>query len=290
MRTTECLRTVSGIMLADYHIHSEFSNDSEYPMEEVVNEAIRLGLDEICFTDHVDYGVKQDQDCGKEIIYLHGEPMSNVNYPEYEKQILKMRALYGDRITIRMGMEFGMQMHTIPQFEALYQRYPFDFIILSVHQVDDLEFWSQDFQRGKTRQEYQQRYYQELLDLTEHYHHYSVLGHMDLIARYDQLGTYPFEKIKPVVEKILKNVILDGKGIEVNTSSRRYGLSDTTPSKQILELYHGLGGRILTIGSDSHAQGQTGEGLEETKRMLREMGFDTFCTYDNMRPVFHKLS
>ena len=44
-------------MFADYHVHTSYSDDSEYPMEEVVKDAISFGLDEICFTDHVDYGV-----------------------------------------------------------------------------------------------------------------------------------------------------------------------------------------------------------------------------------------
>ena len=53
-------------------------------------------------------------------------------------------------------------------------------------------------------------------------------------------------------QAILEQVIADGKGIEVNTSSKRYGLKDSTPSHKILELYKDLGGTILTIGSDSH--------------------------------------
>ena len=54
-------------MFADYHVHTEFSDDSVYPMEEVVKDAIKLGMDEICFTDHVDYGVKEDWDSGRKI-------------------------------------------------------------------------------------------------------------------------------------------------------------------------------------------------------------------------------
>ena len=118
---------------------------------------------------------------------------------------------------MRMGMELGMQIHTLPQFQALYDRYPFDFIILSVHQVEDQELWTGDFQKGRTQQEYNERYYEELLGLVEHYQAYSVLGHMDLIVRYDENGVYPFEKVRPVVEEILKRAIRDGKGIEVNT-------------------------------------------------------------------------
>ena len=48
-------------MLVDYHTHTEFSDDSIYPMEKVIEHAISMNMDEICFTDHVDYGIKQDR-------------------------------------------------------------------------------------------------------------------------------------------------------------------------------------------------------------------------------------
>lgn len=276
-------------MFADYHVHTHFSDDSTYPMEDVIKDAIHMGMDEICFTDHVDYGIKVDWDSGQDIIYRAGEPMANVDYPAYAKQIGILRKRYGNQITIRMGMEFGMQMHTIPQFETLYDRYPFDFIILSVHQVEDQEFWTQDFQRGRTQQEYNERYYEEILNLVKNYQHYSVLGHLDLIVRYDEKGVYPFESVKSYVEEILKEVIRNGKGIEVNTSSYRYGLSDTTPSREILRLYRELGGRIITLGSDSHKPEHLGACMDETKEVLKSIGFDSFCTYDKMQPIFHAL-
>ena len=40
-----------------------------------------------------------------------------------------------------------------------------------------------------------------------------VLGHLDLMTRYDEIGNYPFEKIKSIITEILKTVIQDGKGI-----------------------------------------------------------------------------
>ena len=49
-------------MFADYHVHTEFSDDSVYPMEDVIRDALQMGMDEICITDHVDYGVKEDWD------------------------------------------------------------------------------------------------------------------------------------------------------------------------------------------------------------------------------------
>ncbi len=276
-------------MFADYHVHSYYSDDSTYPMEDVVRDAIGMGMEEICFTDHVDYGIKVDWDSGQEIKYRGSEPFANVDYPRYMAEIEQMKRIYGDQIRIKTGLEFGMQMHTIPQYEKLFSRYPFDFIILSVHQVEDKEFWTQDFQRGRTQQEYNERYYEEMLNLVKSYKNYSVLGHVDLIARYDEAGVYPFEKIRPVVEEILKIVIADGKGIELNTSSHRYGLKDSQPCTEILKLYRDLGGRILTIGSDSHAPAHLGAYIREDSLKLKEMGFQYICTYENMEPIFHAL-
>ena len=239
-------------MLADYNVHSEFSDDSVYPMEQVVKDAIAMGLYEICFTDHVDYGIKDDWDCGHPIKYRGKETLANVDYPRYDAKIKELQYLYDEEITIKMGMEFGMQTHTIEQYKALFRKYPFDFIILSVHQVEDQEFWTQDFQQGRSQKEYNERYYEEMLDLVRTYEDYSVLGHMDLITRYDKKGIYPFGKRKPLIEEILKTVIEHGKGIEFNTSYHRYGLKDTTPSMDILKLYRRLGGEIITMGSDSH--------------------------------------
>ena len=283
-------------MLADYHVHTSYSDDSDYPMEAVVQDAIAMGLQEICFTDHVDYGVKKDWDDPDGIEYRHGGagepqsvPLANVDYPRYAAEIREMQEKYRGQITIRLGLEFGMQVHTIPQYEKLFARYPFDFIILSVHQVEDKEFWTEDFQRGRTQEEYVTRYYEEILALVRQYKNYSVLGHLDLIARYDQAGHYPFAKLKPILTEILRTVVADGKGIEVNTSSHRYGIGDLTPSRDILKLYRELGGTILTIGSDSHKKEHLGAYLKETQEELGRLGFEEFCTFEKMQPVRQKI-
>lgn len=276
-------------MRADYHVHTDFSDDSSYPMEQVVQDAIAAGTDELCFTDHVDYGVKKDWAEVTEIPYRHGKPCLNVNYDLYFPKLDEMRAKYGEKITIKNGLEFGMQTHTVPQFQAIFDKYPLDFVLLSVHQVEDREFWAQDFQQGRSQKEYNERYYEEILALTECYHDYSVLSHLDSIVRYDKLGTYPFEKVKDIVAAIFARSIPDGKGIELNTSYRRFGLTDTTPCRDILKLYRELGGEIITIGSDSHAPEQLSADWETRRDILKSLGYKYFCTFEKMKPIFHDL-
>lgn len=281
----------------DYHVHTEFSDDSDYEMEAVVKDAIAMGIEELCFTDHVDYGIKRDWDDPAGIITRHaiehGEEvdlvLANVNYPEFIKKFEQVKAKYEGQIVLKKGLEFGIQTHTIPQYQALANKYDWDFILLSIHQIRDLEFWTGEYQEGRSQKEYNDEYYEELLNVVKNFKDYSVLAHMDLIQRYDPAGFYPFENNREVITEILKQVIADGKGIEVNTSWHRYNLPDLQPSTPILKLYKELGGTIITIGSDSHKKVHLGAYVEETQKALKELGFEYYCTYEGMKPIFHKL-
>ena len=121
------------------------------------------------------------------------------------------------------------------------------------------------------------------------YKDYSCLAHMDLIRRYLDNREDRFEENKDIIEKILRQVIADGKGIELNTSSERYGLDGLTPSLEILKLYHDLGGSIISLGSDSHKKEHLAYKIEEAKKILKKIGFDYYCSFDRMEPIFHKL-
>lgn len=261
-------------MLADYHMHTNFSDDSTCEMEAEIKRSIALGLDEICFTEHVDYGVKTDLNC---------------NYSEYRKEFNRCKEKYKDKITLKFGIEFGMQVNTIDEFQKDFYENDFDFVILSCHQVDNNEFWRQDFQRGKTQKEYNEKYYEEILKVIKRYDDYSVLGHLDMIKRYDMKGSYPFEKLKDIITEILRHIISRGKGIEINTSSYRYKLDDLTPSRDILKLYKELGGRIITIGSDTHKEEHIAYKILEVRKELKKLGFKQFCTFEKMKPIFHDL-
>lgn len=287
--------TIGATMFADYHVHTEFSDDSVFPLNDVCALAIERGIDEICITDHVDYGVRPDWDeyrrdpsCAK---MFEGKPSINVDYERYFPAIAEARERFAPELTVKTGMEFGVQSHTIDRFRALFDRHAaeWDFIILSIHQVGDKEFWDGAFQEGKTQEEYNMQHYEEMLRVVQGFDNWSVIGHVDHIKRYDPLGPWPDANIRDIVAAIFEEAIRSGKGIELNTSSVRYGLSDLTPSTEILRLYRDLGGRILTLGSDSHKPEHLGAHIPVMRERLRALGFDEFCTFDHMEPVFHKL-
>ena len=119
-------------MFTDYHVHTEFSDDSDYLMEDVIKDAIKMNMDEICFTDHVDYGIKRDFDDPRGMLYRKGGPgepekmpLANVDYPKYFEKIALLKKKYpGLKLKLHSPVKFP------PRF-APYSILPFDLIFLT---------------------------------------------------------------------------------------------------------------------------------------------------------------
>lgn len=260
-------------MLADYHLHTENSDDSKVTMSDYVKKAEELGLDEICFTDHVEYAEASK--------IVRGEVDYYKNYKNFVEN-------YHGKLSIKFGAEFGIQPDNVDYFEKYFANNPLDFVLLSCHTIDGEGLYDGKFMKNKSQKEYNEAYYSQVLEVIKEYKNYSVLAHLDLIRRYDS-SYYPLEKSYPFVEQILKQVIKDGKGIEVNTSCFRYNIPDLTPSVDILKLYKNLGGEIITVGSDSHAIPHFANKIVEVRKQLSELGFKYFYTFDKMKPIHHDL-
>ncbi|RLL42085.1 histidinol-phosphatase HisJ family protein [Oceanobacillus piezotolerans] len=259
----------------DYHIHSDFSADCNTEMEKTINKAIEIGLKEICFTEHIDYD------------YPDRDWIFEFDLSEYDTKIKEMQNKYQGKIKIKKGIEIGVQPHILNQYEKLMKEESFDFVICSMHATERKDLHSREFFIGKSVEEAYQMYYEELLHCVMHYKQYSVLGHIDLVKRYtDKESIYNHHEI---IKEIFREIIPQGKGIELNTSGYRYGLEKGMPSEDILRLYKEAGGEILTLGSDSHVEKTLAYRFNDSLRLLKDIGFKYITTFDDGRPIFHHI-
>lgn len=262
-------------MFIDYHMHSDFSADCKTPMEETIQTAIKKGLSEICFTEHV------DED------YPDTSIVFELDLPRYAKAIKDMQEKYRGQITIKKGIEIGVQPHLLDNCETLVKQNEFDFVICSMHTADKKDLHSGNFFADRTASEAYQIYYEELLYCVQHFSAYNILGHIDLVKRYQTLDTN--ENFHDILEQIFKVIIAQGKGIEVNTSGYHYGLDHAMPSEDILRLYKDCGGEIITLGSDAHHADHVGRHFETFSALLSEIGFQYICSFDDRKPIFHPI-
>lgn len=267
-------------MYYDYHMHSSFSEDSKTPMDDMIKKSIELGLKEICFTEHIDYSVIID-DKERDI---------SVNYKDYFSKLNYYNELYKNDITIKRGIEIGLQEHVLDKCLDDIINNDFDFVIASIHTIDKYELIGKKFYQDKTQLEAYRQYYETLYNMMKKFKNYSVLGHVDIVKRYGDLNNIIDDKIfGDEIDEILKMVIHEGKGIEINTSCFRYKLPDLTPSSYILKRYRELGGEIITTGSDSHNPAQVAHEFKRIYENLKDMGYKYVCTFDKMKPNFISL-
>lgn len=243
----------------DYHLHSNFSPDSDMTMEEAIKKAIKVGLNDIAFTDHID------------IDWPHSDYNFDVfDLDLYFKEINFLKEKYKDQISIKAGIEVGLQPHVLDETSKVVDTYPFDFVIASIHIIDRMDPYIGEYFDGINKEESIIKYYKETLKLLEVYDNFDVLGHIGYIKRY---SPFPYDAKDELiafdlVEDILKLLISKNKGIEINTSGYKHVSNQSMPSFPIIEKYKELGGSIITIGSDSHAVDTVGFKVERAKDEL----------------------
>lgn len=265
------------IMFYDYHMHCNFSPDSKTPIEKMIETSINLGLEEICFTDHMDYDVNQTD-------------KFVVNYEKYLHTLESMQKKYENKIKIKKGIELGLQPHLVDRYNEDMKNHKFDFILCSQHAINKNDLYYDEYFKDKNQHEAYQVYYKTLYDIVKNFNNYSVLGHLDLVKRYGDYENLLGDSFyMDIIESILKEAIYNGKGIEVNTSCFRYNLPDLTPSRNIISLYKELGGEIITTGSDAHSPSYISCKFDYVYSYLKDLGFKYISTFDNLKPNFIKL-
>lgn len=102
-------------MLWDTHMHTHHSGDSDALMPDMIQAAVRQNLDGICFTDHFDYDYPDDPN-----LFL-------LDFDSYIKEVRSFQDTCRDRLSIRLGIEVGLQPHITEINRKAVTGHPFDF-------------------------------------------------------------------------------------------------------------------------------------------------------------------
>lgn len=265
---------------ADFHVHTDFSNDCSVSAEMQIESAIKQGLKYICITDHCD-------------MHLYFDKKYILDINSYFNKINTLKEKYKDRINVLCGIEIGLQPNLKEAIQNNISGYDFDFIIGSSHAVNnvDIGYNPDKYFGGKSEKEAYREYFESILENVKTFDNYNVYGHLDYVVRYgpNKNKHFDFNDYKNVFEEILKTIIRNGKGIEMNTAGLRKNLGYPHPHKDILKMYKNLGGEIITIGSDAHRTEHIGYGFQDIPELLRELGFKCYTVFERQVPKFINL-
>lgn len=271
---------------ADYHCHTSFSTDSKANPDDMISQAISLGLKCLCITDHMDY------------LYPSSTEGEFTFDPKiYFEQMTNLKDTYKDKIDLLIGVELGLRnepkiKHTVRDFyNHLLKEYNFDFVIGSTHVLENTDPYYNEYWVNRSSREGIEQYFTSIIDNTRYYNGFQVYGHLDYIIRYipDEIKDYKYNDYKDLIDLALITILSHGKGIECNASGLKYGLNVPHPKPEILKRYKELGGEILTIGSDAHNPVHIAYDFNKVRDLLLSLGFRYYTIYKGQKPEYIKL-
>lgn len=258
----------------DFHMHSRVSFDAQDSGQQMALAAKAAGLREICFTDHIDY-----DPLASEQTMAFDTAAYNAEYDGLEVPGLK----------IRRGMEFGMDLTNPEQFKRDLRRRHFDFVLGSIHFVEDRDVYFEPYWEGKTVFQGERRFLEQTLACVELHEDFDVLAHLSFISKAwanPSQRLLPYEEHRAIIDQILRTLVRKEKGLEMNTSGvDRCG--GFLPTEDIFLRFRQLGGRIVTVGSDAHNCRRVGQYAHRACGILGDM-FGYVCTFEDRKPIFHR--
>lgn len=271
------------MITGDFHMHTAFSTDSDAALESMAEGALKKGLDTICITDHMDQDYPFYEGMGENAFLFDVET--------YFAQLKTLQKQYEGKLEIRIGIELGLQPHLGKFCKEITEKYPFDFVIGSLHVVDQKDPYYREAFSDLTDAELYRLTFQKMLECLKNVETFDVLGHLDYIVRYGtyQAKEYSYASFAPYLDEILKKVIEMGKGIELNTAGLKYGLGFCHPHPDVLKRYRELGGEIITVGSDGHKPEHVAYEFQKAGQILQECGFRYYTHFKGRKPDFIRL-
>ena len=255
---------------SNVHTHTTFSDGRDAP-EAMVQAALRLGFHTLGFSDH---GYADYDDAS----------MARADEPLYRDEVLRLRPLYADRISLLLGYEHDW-LSPAPA-------YPYDYVIESVHYVRrDGQLYSIDWTRAKLETAARTLYGGDFYALCRDYFRTvcescrssaQILGHMELVMKFNEARDL-FEDadpryLGPALEAV-DCAVESGKLIEVNTGAIARGYrTEPYPGSRLLRRLAERRARVI-LSSDCHRSDDLACHFDETAALLKACGFRTAVQY-----------
>jgi histidinol-phosphatase (PHP family) len=164
----------------------------------------------------------------------------------------------------------------------------FDQVIASVHYLDGIDPFYGGYYEDKDWKtaygHYLETIYKEMTWLGD----FDIMGHFDYVVRY---APYPetclrYRDFSDILDEMLRYLIHEGKALEINTKSYQdYKGRPVSLDTEVLERYRGMGGEIISLGSDSHDPSRVGHNFTYFGELFKSMGFRWTAHYEKRKLV-----
>ncbi len=253
-------------MLVDYHIHGLAHGEYRHVMEDIepfVANGVKQGLGEMGFTEHDRF-------------------IDQIDFSLYSK----LQEAY-PQIKIRIGLEVEYRANREAEFKKYISAYPFDYVIGSVHEVEDWPFdndaYITEYQNWDVDQLYQ-RYFSLLADMAQT-RLCQVVGHLDLIKVFGYRPNKSIQHFLPAVLKAIKDAKM---AVEINTNGWHKPIQEVYPATEVLETCFAYD-LPITLSSDAHRPEQVGRDIPKAVELAKKIGYRKIATFHQKKMIIQPL-
>lgn len=259
-------------MRIDLHNHTTLCNHATGSMDEYIAKAIDLGIDIYGFS------------CHSPMDFDPNYRMKPEELPLYCQMVENIQKKYKDKIQILLGLEVDFIDSREDLIKKEIFQYPFDYLIGSVHFLDEWGFDNPEFigeYAKRNMQECWEKYLYSIKKMAQT-GLFQIVGHFDLLKIF---GYSPTQKSHQYIQKTLEIIKKHEMVLEINASGLRKPIQEQYPSIEILTMAKKIGIQI-TFGSDSHSVEQVGFGYEKCLKIAKETGYFQAVYFKNKMPYY----
>ena len=255
--------------MKDYHIHSGFLDHTKDDLESIISVAENIGFEEITIVEHFIWPLiknpkpiseKEHDTLFPEEISIPRDGRKTIDLKSYFTHIEKLQKR--SRIRVLKGLEVDYFPEYENDIKKCITKYKIDITLGSCHYICDpllpesekyihVGFISRlkPFINKYGEQRVYSEYFGNILTAIKS-GMFNYIAHLDFLKK--TFESYNSGKAIKYIRPILKELIKDKVGLEINLAGIK-DIGETYPSRDVINEYIKMGGKKISIGSDSHS-------------------------------------
>jgi histidinol-phosphatase (PHP family) len=175
------------------------------------------------------------------------------DYEAIQRAVTEAKGRYAPDLEVLLGVEVDYQTWFEDSIRTFLSSHRFEYVIGSVHAVDGLQIMGREYMATRTPTEAYRDYY-EAVAQSARSGLFDIIGHVGYALRrgLKAIGPPDAEALRACTDAALDAIAQSGACLELNSAGYRHGVGTCYPPRYLVDRYHALGGRHVTLGSDAH--------------------------------------
>lgn len=258
----------------------QYCNHAEDLLEDIILRYIELGFTKVGITEHVP-PVSDDFLYPDEVKLNLTADNIYKRFKDYFTEIFFLKEKYASKIKIFAGMETETYSGYANHIRKLILTFHPDYIVGSVHHVDDIcfDYSKEEYDKASlncgSHDALYEKYFDQQYEMIKTLKPF-IVGHFDLIRIHDK--DYKQRLLQPkIIKKIIRNLeLIKSLNLVMDFNLRPLARGEKEPyiTTSILKMVKEMGIPVVP-GDDSHGVDQAGGHVDTAIAILKKYGFQT---------------